>query len=123
MCLLSAVQTLSQDTAGTGGRYHTIARGETLYRLTIMYGVTAQEICDANPGLSAENFKAGTIVLIPPAKPKTETVSAPDTTIAVSTQKPLGLAGSPCKEMQLSTAASSCSVISNVGAAFTVCGW
>ena len=99
MCLLSAVQTLSQDTAGTGGRYHTIARGETLYRLTIMYGVTAQEICDANPGLSAENFKAGTIVLIPPAKPKTETVSAPDTTIAVSTQKPLGLAGSPCKEM------------------------
>ena len=43
----------------TGERFHTIKTGETLYRLTVIYGLTAKEICNANPGLSAENFKVG----------------------------------------------------------------
>ena len=38
--------------------FHTIAQGETLYRLTVKYGVSAKAICDANPGLSAENFRS-----------------------------------------------------------------
>ena len=30
--------------------FHTIAPGETLYRLTVKYNVSAKAICDANPG-------------------------------------------------------------------------
>ena len=45
--------------------YHTIEAGETLYRLTVKYNVSAKAICDANPGLSAENFRIGQVILIP----------------------------------------------------------
>ena len=41
--------------------FHTIKPGETLYRISIIYKVSASEICAANPGLSAENFKAGQV--------------------------------------------------------------
>ncbi|WP_291529142.1 PBP1 and LysM peptidoglycan-binding domain-containing protein [Bacteroides sp. UBA939] len=47
--------------------FHTIEQGETLYRLTVKYGVSAQSICDANPGLSAENFRIGQVIRIPSA--------------------------------------------------------
>lgn len=49
--------------------FHTIQPGETLYKLTQRYGVTAQRICQANPGLSAENFRIGQVIVIP-AKPE-----------------------------------------------------
>lgn len=45
--------------------YHTIEAGETLYRLTVKYNVSAKAICDANPGLSAENFRIGQVIRIP----------------------------------------------------------
>ena len=45
--------------------FHTIKAGETLYQLTLKYEVTAQAICRANPGLSAQNFRIGQIVAIP----------------------------------------------------------
>lgn len=45
--------------------FHTIAQGETLYRLTVKYGISAKAICDANPGLSAENFRIGEVIRIP----------------------------------------------------------
>lgn len=45
--------------------YHTIETGETLYRLTVKYNVSARAICDANPGLSAENFRIGQVIRIP----------------------------------------------------------
>ncbi len=51
-----------------GERFHTIKVGETLYRLTVMYGLTAREICNANLGLSAENFKVGQVIVIPERK-------------------------------------------------------
>lgn len=38
-----------------GETFHTIQAGETLYKLTTMYNVSAKAICEANPGLSAEN--------------------------------------------------------------------
>ncbi len=47
-------------------RFHTIQPGETLYRLTQVYGVTAQQLINANPGLTAQNFKAGQVIVIPP---------------------------------------------------------
>lgn len=68
-------------------QYHTIQPGETLYKLTQKYGVSAQSICDANPGLSAQNFRSGQVIIIPvsnssaatatKATTKTETVSHP----------------------------------------------
>ncbi len=51
-----------QDASGT---FHTIMQGETLYRLTQTYHVTAKALCDANPGLSAQNFRAGQVIFIP----------------------------------------------------------
>lgn len=45
--------------------FHTIQAGETLYQLTVKYNVTAQAICDANPGLSASNFRIGQVISIP----------------------------------------------------------
>lgn len=48
-----------------GETFHTIETGETLYKLTTLYGVSAKAICDANPGLSAENFRIGQVIRIP----------------------------------------------------------
>lgn len=56
-------------------RYHTIQPGETLYRLGQKYGITPQEICAANPGLSIGNFRAGEVIMIP----RTQTVQQPAT--------------------------------------------
>ena len=39
--------------------FHTIEAGETLYRLTVRYNISAKAICDANPGLSAEISVSG----------------------------------------------------------------
>ena len=47
------------------GKFHTIQKGETLYRLSVENRVSVKEICDANPGLSAENFKIGQVITIP----------------------------------------------------------
>lgn len=54
-------------TAQKGETFHTIQPGETLYRLTTTYKVSAKAICDANPGLSAENFRIGQVIRIPSA--------------------------------------------------------
>lgn len=70
-------------------KFHTIQAGETLYKLTQRYGVTAQRICQANPGLSAENFRIGQVIAIPAQPVSSEeaiieevksTVSQPPTT-------------------------------------------
>ena len=47
--------------------FHTIQAGETLYQLTKHYGVSALNICQANPGLSAKNFRIGQVIAIPRA--------------------------------------------------------
>ena len=61
-------------------RFHTIKTGETLYRLTVIYGLTAREICNANPGLSAENFKVGQVIVIPERKVTTPENTQPKVT-------------------------------------------
>ena len=55
--------------------FHTIQPGETLYKLTVRYGISAQRICQANPGLSAKNFRIGQVVAIPPQQ--TESAEKP----------------------------------------------
>ena len=60
---------------GNTQSFHTIQAGETLYQLTVKYKVTAKEICAANPGLSAANFRIGQVIAIPAAdSTDTETV-------------------------------------------------
>lgn len=54
-----------------GETFHTIQAGETLYKLTTLYNISAQKICEANPGLSAENFRIGQVILIPLEKEET----------------------------------------------------
>ena len=49
----------------SSGTFHTIQKGETLYRLSVEYRVSVKEICDANPGLSSDNFKIGQVITIP----------------------------------------------------------
>lgn len=46
--------------------YHTIQPRETLYRLTVIYNITAEDILKANPGLSTSTFNAGKTIRIPP---------------------------------------------------------
>ena len=45
--------------------FHTIQQGETLYSLTVKYNISAKDITEANPGLSANNFRIGQVVRIP----------------------------------------------------------
>lgn len=68
-----------------GETFHTIQVGETLYKLTTMYNVSAKDICEANPGLSAENFRIGQVILIPQKKEEkavtTQTPAEPNSNI------------------------------------------
>ena len=47
------------------GKFHTVQKGETLYRLAVENRISVKELCDANPGLTAENFKIGQVITIP----------------------------------------------------------
>jgi len=49
----------------TSAKFHTIQKGETLYRLSVENRISVKELCDANPGLSAQNFKIGQVITIP----------------------------------------------------------
>lgn len=54
-----------QEESRTRETYHTIVAGETLYRLSVNYGISVQAICAANPGLDAQNFRTGQVIRIP----------------------------------------------------------
>lgn len=67
-----------QEESRTRETYHTIAAGETLYRLSVNYGISVQAICAANPGLDARNFRTGQVIRIPAkTDDNTLTTSAP----------------------------------------------
>ena len=76
-----------------GETFHTIQAGETLYKLTKTYQVSADDICKANPGLTAENFKAGMVIRIPASTTPMNTPPAKETA------QPQGVAQSGCREM------------------------
>ena len=67
--------------------FHTIESGETLYRLTVKYNVSAKDICDANPGLSAENFRIGQVIRIPSS---TDAATATTNNTGLSATSPIG---------------------------------
>ncbi len=75
---------IPQAQASSRQQFHTIQPGETLYRLTQLYHVPAQQICEANPGLTATNFRAGQVIVIPEAKADTPSAVSPTTVPQVS---------------------------------------
>ncbi len=78
--------------------FHTIEAGETLYGLSVKYNLSAKAICNANPGLSAENFHIGQVIRIPSVEEATvqpDTQSATDTSTS-SIQAPVK---SRCRDM------------------------
>lgn len=91
--LSQAASASSPSTENTGDRRtHTIRKGETLFRLTQIYHVSAQAICRANPGLSAENFPIGKEIIIPtPAGLTSSAQAAPEKPLRVALLLPFGL--------------------------------
>lgn len=80
--------------------YHTIEAGETLYRLTVKYNVSAKAICDANPGLSAENFRIGQVIRIPStAEAGTAAPTEMQSNAVVANNDILGPIKSRCRDM------------------------
>ncbi len=79
-----------------GETFHTIQAGETLYKLTTRYNVSAKRICEVNPGLSAENFRIGQVILIPQEKEQEETKAVEKTEPQTVIPGPVK---SRCKEM------------------------
>ena len=80
--------------------YHTIASGETLYRLTVKYNVSAKAICDANPGLSAENFRIGQVIRIPSTTEiQTMVPAETQSSTVVANNNILGPVESRCRDM------------------------
>ena len=71
---------IPQTDAANQVQFHTIQAGETLYKLSVKYGVSVERICRANPGLSrVHNLRVGQVLAIPPqGKPFAEVnASAP----------------------------------------------
>ena len=97
----SAPQAETPQIKAENERFHTIKAGETLYRLTVIYGLTAREICNANPGLSAENFKAGQVIVIPEKKKPTLEETQPQITeptpVAILPEAPIAEQQKPCR--------------------------
>lgn len=79
--------------AGQKAIFHTIQSGESLYRLSVTYHVSVKDICDENPGLSVETFKAGQVIRIPSSK----IAETPSETQSTTQMQPE--VKSRCKEM------------------------
>lgn len=77
--------------------FHTIQQGETLYKLTTLYQISAKDICEANPGLSAENFRIGQVIRIPSSANSTKDSDEQHQTTVTSTIQ--GPVKSKCREM------------------------
>lgn len=76
------------NTESTSTFRHTIKRGESLYSISKMYGVTINAILEANPG-TTQNIKAGAILNIPQKGQKTSTPTASAPTSATRREEPI----------------------------------
>ena len=93
---------IPQTSAGNQVVFHTIQAGETLYKLSVKHGVSVERICRANPGLSAQNFRIGQVIAIPPAGKSTPTSAEvkPQVPVEAASQAPKSEPLKPkCREM------------------------
>ena len=92
-----------KKTAQQSEIFHTIQAGETLYKLTIVYNISAKAICEANPGLSAENFRIGQVIRIPSAEEAAQATADSQEPNNADTEKTTNTIQGPvqsrCKEM------------------------
>ena len=65
LALLTAVLSTTAAFAQQGVTTHKVKKGETLYRIAATYGLTVEDIEQANPHLSDKTLKKGTKLLIP----------------------------------------------------------
>ena len=65
LALLTAVLSTTAAFAQQGVTTHKVKKGETLYRIAATYGLTVEDIEQANPQLSGKTLKKGTKLLIP----------------------------------------------------------
>jgi len=66
------VNTLVPNTPDSSGKiFHTVAAGETLWLIGVSYGLTAQQIRDANPGIFGDEIYIGQKLYLPGAKTQT----------------------------------------------------
>lgn len=63
--------------APSNGGTHTIAAGETLYRIAVNNGMTVEQLLAANPDLDAYNYSEGTVINIPANVPAANVPDAP----------------------------------------------
>lgn len=71
--LLTMVQNRINEAGGPiMANTHTIVRGDTLWALSRIYGVTVETIKAANPGLDPNSLTIGSVINIPTAKPETD---------------------------------------------------
>ncbi len=61
--------------------YHTIQKGETLYRLSKMYNTSIENILKLNPSVTLNNFKTGVVVKIVANSQKSDTIEVESTII------------------------------------------
>lgn len=51
------------------GIMHTVRKGDTLYRISRMYGVGLEQVMDANPDVNVYNLSVGSMICVPMAVP------------------------------------------------------
>ena len=64
------------ETCPPNSTQHVVKEGDTFWRLSQAYGVSVQNLVDANPGINADNLQIGSTLCIPansssPASPHT----------------------------------------------------
>lgn len=67
--------------------HHTIERGETVYSIATMYGVSESDIYKLNPG-SQESIKAGAVLIIPQKESSSKSDIKPDEVFTYHTIQP-----------------------------------
>src|SRR5574344_1402712 len=59
---------------------HTIAKGEGLYRISVTYGLSQQELIDANPSLKTTGPIVGAVLRIPYRNASAQSIKKPNST-------------------------------------------
>lgn len=57
-----------EQTSSTNKRYHIIRKGENLYRISLLYGISVQKLCRLNGITSDQIIAPGKRLLVPPGK-------------------------------------------------------
>lgn len=67
-------------------RTHTVTKGELISSIALHYGLTSQQLLDANPGVNPNLLIAGTVLVIPAAAPTPQGFVPSPTPLSVQTQ-------------------------------------